>query len=166
VLIGRLPEVPRNLRGASVPLPKHQTCAFRFEYLGRNFLMNRTGRLQRQQPWTPFVVASAALGLALYYLHTRGRKPSPTAPEPSQVDEEQACQASDDDHKLGAMNTEERAYHERFMREAIAMVHHPFSLTLPTAMLTHHHRLNLHSRAMRHLLAVSLSRTAKLSAEA
>jgi hypothetical protein len=108
-----------------VPLPKHQTCRFRFEYLGRNFLMNRTGRLLRQEQWTPIVVASAALGLALYHLYTRGRKPAPpSALDRSQVGEEQTCQASDDDHKLDAMNAEERAYHERFMREAIAMVHH------------------------------------------
>lgn len=83
--------------------------------------MNRTGKLQRQQLWTPFVVASAALGLALYYLHTR-KSTTSSAPEVTQVNEEQTCQASEDDHKLDAMNAEERAYHERFMREAIAMV--------------------------------------------
>jgi tRNA-specific adenosine deaminase 2 len=89
--------------------------------------MNRTGRLLRQEQWTPIVVASAALGLALYHLYTRGRKPAPpSALDRSQVGEEQTCQASDDDHKLDAMNAEERAYHERFMREAIAMVHHHF----------------------------------------
>jgi tRNA-specific adenosine deaminase 2 len=80
--------------------------------------MIRTGRLQRQQPWAPFIVASAALGLALYYLYTIN-PPQSSAPRSSQVNEEQPCQASD---KPNEMNAEERAYHERFMREAIAMV--------------------------------------------
>tara|TARA_R110002003_G_scaffold44_3_gene3193 strand:+ start:10139 stop:10396 length:258 start_codon:yes stop_codon:yes gene_type:complete len=80
--------------------------------------MFRTGRLQQQELWLPFVVASLAMGLALYYTH---KSPS------SHVDE-QPCQATNPDHKLIAMDPEERAYHERFMREAIAMV----SLSLPT----------------------------------
>jgi tRNA-specific adenosine deaminase 2 len=79
---------------------------------------------KRQEPWTPFVVACAALGLVLYYAHTvRSSLPS-TASNSSQVNTQQPCQASDADQLLDAMNPEERAYHERFMREAIAMVNH------------------------------------------
>ncbi|EAT90711.1 hypothetical protein HBI56_159410 [Parastagonospora nodorum] len=75
---------------------------------------------QRQAPWTPIVAASTALGLALYYLHSR-TAPTTPAPGPTQVSEEQPCQASVAEHQSDAMNPEERAYHERFMREAIAM---------------------------------------------
>ncbi|KAH7078026.1 cytidine deaminase-like protein [Paraphoma chrysanthemicola] len=78
--------------------------------------MFRTGRLQRQEPWLSFALASVAVGLTLYF-HKRS---PPSAPSASQADE-QPCQAPDADHKLNAMNPEERAYHERFMREAIAM---------------------------------------------
>jgi tRNA-specific adenosine deaminase 2 len=80
----------------------------------------RTEFPQQQALWTPLVVASMALGLALYFL--RNLQPSSSAVDPSQVDEEQPCQASDANHQSDAMNAEEKAYHERFMREAIAMV--------------------------------------------
>ncbi|OAK97896.1 cytidine deaminase-like protein [Phaeosphaeriaceae sp. SRC1lsM3a] len=82
--------------------------------------MNSTRDLQRQAPWTPFVVASAALGLALYYMHTR-HSPTASAAKPSQVNATQPCQDSDADHRLQIMSAQDRAYHERFMREAIAM---------------------------------------------
>jgi tRNA-specific adenosine deaminase 2 len=78
---------------------------------------------QRQESWMPFVSATAALGLALYYLRTRHPPPS-SAPETSQVDQ-QPCQAPDPDDELYAMDPKQRAYHERFMREAIAMVELP-----------------------------------------
>jgi tRNA-specific adenosine deaminase 2 len=77
---------------------------------------------KRQEPWTPFVVACAALGLALYYAHTSRSSLPSSASNLSQVNAQQPCQASDEDQVLDAMNPEERAYHERFMREAIAMV--------------------------------------------
>jgi tRNA-specific adenosine deaminase 2 len=104
--------------------------------------MFRTGTLQRQAPWAPFVVASAALGLALYYLRTPTSPPRSSASNLSQVNEQQPCQAPDD--LLAAMDAEERAYHERFMREAIAMVN-PLLHTKPNGTwLTHHHdRLSL-----------------------
>ena len=38
---------------------------------------------------------------------------------------QQPCQDSSADHDSGDMDPEERAYHERFMREAINMVNHP-----------------------------------------
>jgi tRNA-specific adenosine deaminase 2 len=85
--------------------------------------MFRTGTLQRQAPWTPVVVASAALGLVLYYLHTRTSHPPSSASHLSQVTQQQPCQAPEDE--IAAMDPEERAYHERFMREAIAMVNQP-----------------------------------------
>jgi hypothetical protein len=121
----------------------HRPCDFCFEPTrGRAFLMFRTGSLQRQEPWTPFVIASAALAFALYYLHTHNSTPS-SASKAAQVNE-QSCQASDAAHGLDTMDAEERAYHERFMREAIAMVnrllhvlrrtwltHHPVRLSLP-----------------------------------
>lgn len=84
--------------------------------------MFRTAILQRQESWLPFFLATAALSLALYYLRTQ-HPPPPSASNTSQVDEE-PCQATDLDHKLNVMNSEERAYHERFMLEAIAMVNH------------------------------------------
>jgi len=126
----------------------------------RNFVMNRFGSLQRQAPWTPFVVASAALGLALYCLRTR-HSPTASASKPSQVKAPQPCQASDADHKFNIMSDQDRAYHERFMREAIAMVN-PFCFPSQVPLLTHHlNRLSLPSRAMKHLSVVSSSRTAK-----
>ncbi|KAH7380630.1 cytidine deaminase-like protein [Pyrenochaeta sp. MPI-SDFR-AT-0127] len=77
---------------------------------------------QEKEPWTTLLVASAALGLVLYSLHTR---PPPTASnsKPSQVDERlcQDADASDIDQFPNTMKAEERVYHERFMREAIAM---------------------------------------------
>lgn len=128
-------------------------------------LMNSTRDLQRQAPWTPFVVASAALGLALYYMHTR-HSPTASAAKPSQVNATQPCQDSDADHRLQIMSAQDRAYHERFMREAIAMVNHTCAPS-PVRMLTHHlHRRSSPSRATKHLSAVSLSRTARSLAAA
>jgi tRNA-specific adenosine deaminase 2 len=85
------------------------------------------------------VVASMALAIGLYYLHAHTSLPS-TASKPSQ-DDKQPRQASDTDHGLADMNPEERAYHERFMREAIAMVHrllHTTHHTPHVTLLTHH----------------------------
>jgi hypothetical protein len=126
-----LPEAPRNVTSVSARThPKHRespSCDFCFgQTHGRGFLMFRTGTLQRQAPWTPVVVACAALGLALYYLRTRTSQPS-SASNLSQVNQQPSCQAPDD--LLAAMGPKERAYHERFMREAIAMVSqllHPY----------------------------------------
>jgi tRNA-specific adenosine deaminase 2 len=93
--------------------------------------MFKIGSLQRQAPsWTPFVVASAALGLALYYLRTlRTSQPPSSASELSQVNQQQPCQGPDE--ILAAMDADERAYHERFMREAIAMVNQPHPSPTP-----------------------------------
>ncbi|KAL5114453.1 tRNA(adenine34) deaminase [Pleosporales sp. CAS-2024a] len=70
---------------------------------------------RRQLPWTPFVAAAAALGIALYCWHIR----QPWSP--TNAHQEQPRQASDAGHELDTMSAEDRAYHERFMREAIAM---------------------------------------------
>ncbi|KAH8732218.1 cytidine deaminase-like protein [Phaeosphaeriaceae sp. PMI808] len=75
---------------------------------------------QQQQPWTTLVVASVALGLTLYILHTRNSQPF-SASKPSQQANDQPCQDSVADQDLVGMSAKERAYHERFMREAIAM---------------------------------------------
>lgn len=118
-------EVPRN-RGLTPEVPlacpcRNTSCNFRFGSRATSSQM--FSKLQRQAPWTPIAVASAALGLALYCLHSR-TAPTPPTPGPTQVSEEQPCQASDAEHQSDAMNPEERAYHERFMREAIAMVNY------------------------------------------
>lgn len=83
----------------------------------------------------PFVFVTAALGLALYYLRTRHPPPS-SAPNLSL--DQQPRQAPHQDHKLNAMDPKERAYHERFMREAIGMVNMLASLYLNDTLLTHH----------------------------
>lgn len=82
--------------------------------------MFTTRIVQRKAPWAPLVFASAALGLAVYYLNRR--PPSPSGiPKQSQT-HQQPCQDSDVDDNLDLMSSEDRAYHEGFMREAIAMV--------------------------------------------
>jgi tRNA-specific adenosine deaminase 2 len=80
------------------------------------------GSLRGKESWTTLAFASAAFGLALYYLHTQ-RSVTPKDELSSQVNEEQR-QGEVADHVPDAMDPEERAYHERFMREAIAMVNH------------------------------------------
>jgi tRNA-specific adenosine deaminase 2 len=76
----------------------------------------------KEPPWTALVLASVGFGLALFYLHSQ----QPAAQqdrEQSQVNEE-LRQDENAHHVADAMDPEERAYHERFMREAIAMVCH------------------------------------------
>ncbi|KAJ4346101.1 tRNA(adenine34) deaminase [Ascochyta clinopodiicola] len=73
----------------------------------------------RQEPWVTAVVASGALGLALYYLLARRPLSASTSKEPSQ--REQPSQSSTTDFVADDMSSEDRAYHERFMREAIGM---------------------------------------------
>lgn len=90
--------------------------------------MFRTVFLKEKELWTPLLIASAALGLALYQTLKR-QHPSPTsATKPSQTDGK-PCQDSKADPRLNVMTPEERAYHERFMREAIAMVNYSPCLT-------------------------------------
>lgn len=116
----------RTSTGPATHISRIPTCAFCFRHSsGRSFFMFRKTLLPEKGPWTTLLVASAALGLACYYAHAR----QPTTEsdlKPSQVDEQQ-CQdtpASDIDRFPNTMDAEERAYHERFMREAIAMVNH------------------------------------------
>jgi tRNA-specific adenosine deaminase 2 len=77
---------------------------------------------QAKESWKPLVLASAALGLAFYYLHAQ-QTAAPQTAHTLQVDAEPR---QDDEaiHVPDAMDPEERAYHEGFMREAIAMVNH------------------------------------------
>jgi tRNA-specific adenosine deaminase 2 len=109
---------------------------------------------QAKESWKALVLASAALGLTLYYLHAQ-QTPTSKSANTSRVHTEQ-CQDNEAIHVPDAMDPEERAYHEGFMREAIAMVNHALRFTtfylypkppLPCLdpMLTHHrYRLNLH----------------------
>lgn len=88
---------------------------------GRDFHIGMFGKVK--EPWTTFVVASAALGCVLYAL-LRGHTPlSATKSDESAVPvKEQHCQDEDQDRAVLAMDPKDRALHERFMREAIAMV--------------------------------------------
>ncbi|KAH9877546.1 hypothetical protein IAQ61_002913 [Plenodomus lingam] len=84
------------------------------------------GTLRGKEPWTPFVVAmSAALGLGLYVLHRfqTQRSPSHSDEFASQPVDKPHCQDQDQDQDRAvlAMDPKERALHEGFMREAIAM---------------------------------------------
>ena len=74
----------------------------------------------RQEPWVAAVVASGALGLALYCLSAR--RPSPADTAKQQPESDKPSQTSTTDFVAEDMSSEERAYHERFMREAIGMV--------------------------------------------
>ncbi|KAF3032214.1 tRNA(adenine34) deaminase [Didymella heteroderae] len=73
----------------------------------------------RQEPWVAAVVASGALGLALYYLSAR--RPSPANIAKRQPESEEPSETSTTDFVAEDMSAEDRAYHERFMREAIGM---------------------------------------------
>jgi tRNA-specific adenosine deaminase 2 len=81
-----------------------------------------TGFWQVKESWKALVLASAALGLALYCLRAQQTATSKTT-DASQVNTE-PCQDDEALHVPDAMDPEERAYHEGFMREAIAMVSH------------------------------------------
>jgi hypothetical protein len=97
---------------------------------GRNCLAGMNGILRGKAPWTTLAFASVAAGLALYYLHTQ-QSATPKDGLSSQVNEEQR-QDEIADHVPDAMDPEERAYHERFMREAIAMVNHTLHILQPS----------------------------------
>jgi tRNA-specific adenosine deaminase 2 len=77
------------------------------------------GILKGKEPWATFAFASAALGLALYYLHANAQPSAAQSDEKEHQVKEEPCQ---DEDAVNAMDPEVRAYHERFMREAIAMV--------------------------------------------
>ena len=76
----------------------------------------------RQEPWITAVVASGALGLALYYLSARRASSANIAKQ--QPESKKPSQTSTTDFVAEDMSAEDRAYHERFMREAINMVSH------------------------------------------
>ena len=80
-----------------------------------------TGILQGKESWKALVLASAGLGLGLYYLHTQQSTTTNNNPNPPQLIQEER-QDNEAIHVPDAMDPEERAYHEGFMREAIAMV--------------------------------------------
>ena len=77
---------------------------------------------QEKQPWTTLIFASAALCLAVYYLRPQ-YCPSATEAKSLQVTRH-SCQDDDEeaDRAPNNMSAQERVYHQRFMREAIAMV--------------------------------------------
>lgn len=76
----------------------------------------------RQEPWVAAMFASGALGLALYYLSAR--RPAPASIAKRQPESEKPSETSTTDFVADDMSAEDRAYHERFMREAIGMVSH------------------------------------------
>jgi tRNA-specific adenosine deaminase 2 len=87
-----------------------------------------TGIWQVKESWKALVLASAALGLTLYCLRAQQTTTSKST-HASQVNAE-PCQDDEAIHVPDAMDPEERAYHEGFMREAIAMVSHvPHSMS-------------------------------------
>ncbi|OSS50752.1 hypothetical protein B5807_04535 [Epicoccum nigrum] len=74
----------------------------------------------RQEPWITAVIASGALGLALYsYLSARHQSTADTAKQHSEIERPSAISTTD--FVADNMSAEDRAYHERFMREAISM---------------------------------------------
>jgi tRNA-specific adenosine deaminase 2 len=79
--------------------------------------MFRIGIGQKEQWAAAIAFASGALGLALYCLASTSTATHPADSEKPRQDAPSDLQADD-------MNVEERAYHERFMREAIGMVSH------------------------------------------
>jgi hypothetical protein len=120
------PEVPRSdpcRNGSWSELPsavhrQHLTFWDIHCFESSSFMFTRA----RQEPWITAVVASGALGLALYYLSARLSSPANTPKQPPES--EKPSQDSTTDFVAEDMTTEERAYHERFMREAIGMVSH------------------------------------------
>ena len=81
----------------------------------------------RQEPWITAVVASGALGLALYsYLSARRQYTANTTKQ--HPESERLSAISTTDFVADNMSAEDRAYHERFMREAISMVSSPVLL--------------------------------------
>lgn len=84
---------------------------------------------QVKEPWTRLVAASLAAGLALCLLRVAAaqQQASHRDDQNSVIEHKESCQ--DEDH-VAAMDAETRAYHEGFMREAIAMVNIPVQLSL------------------------------------
>ncbi|KAJ8106082.1 hypothetical protein OPT61_g9778 [Boeremia exigua] len=115
------PEVPRQALAETV-LVGAATCSSptALHLLGKLFgrplfMFTRA----RQEPWVTAVVASGALGLALYYLSAR--RPSPADIAKQQPEPAKPSETSTTDFVADDMSAEDRAYHERFMREAINM---------------------------------------------
>lgn len=91
----------------------------------------------RQEPWIAAVVASGALGLALYsYLSARRQYTADTAEQHSES--ERLSTISTTDFVADNMSAEDRAYHERFMREAISMVSPPVLQLHFCSTVSHH----------------------------
>lgn len=67
------------------------------------------------------MVASGVLGLALYTYLSAQRKPTADTAR-QQPESEKHIETSTTDFVAEDMSAEDRAYHERFMREAINMV--------------------------------------------
>lgn len=113
----------RNRRGRRFTPGQHRLALSVSEHAhGRSFHTGMIGTLQVKEPWRSVVVASAALGLALYYLNVYTQHSTTQGDEKLSQVSEPTCQDDEADRAVNAMNPEERACHERFMREAIAMV--------------------------------------------
>lgn len=88
--------------------------------------MFTTRFVQQKEPWLPVLFAFAALGLALYY--SKIHLPSLARASKLFQAEQDPCPSASADQRFDAMTAHERAYHERFMREAIAMVNLPATI--------------------------------------
>ena len=106
---------------------KSPTCTFCFRtsptVAAASHARGMNAILKGKQPWQALALASAGLGLALYYLFTQ-QSLTPNNPSHSTV-LQQDRQDNEAVHTADDMGPEERAYHEGFMREAIAMVKQP-----------------------------------------
>lgn len=97
---------------------------------GRSCFTLTTAMLRARQPWPSIALASAGLGLALYccrrHLHAQQTANNALAAAAAAAAvTPRARQDHEATHAPDAMDPDERAYHEGFMREAIAMVNHP-----------------------------------------
>jgi len=93
-------------------------------------------------PWVTLAATCTALAFALYHLHVRQPSQAKLSPRLAQEN----CQDHDPTHVPDAMDPEEKAYHEGFMREAISMVCQTLSCHcnyLQVRMLTHHSQAEL-----------------------
>lgn len=80
------------------------------------------GAWQAREPWRGLLTASLVLGLALYAFASTTQRPTTDSNNKSEADSGPPSQTQD---AVRDMDPQTKAYHEGFMREAIAMVNHP-----------------------------------------
>lgn len=90
------------------------------------------GKVQVNERWRGLLAATAAIGLALYLLRSTTTYPLETRAKASQKPQPQSEALRQEEDCIDNMDPEERTYHERFMREAIAMVNHTLFALLST----------------------------------